>query len=88
MEVSLKTVSDHRLLQGLNELVAKSRHDEADLLTYLAEVDRRKLFLAQGYSCMYRYCTEALHFSEASALSPHRRRAGRARICAPPPANP
>ena len=68
MEVSLKTVSDHRLLQGLNELVAKSRHDEADLLTYLAEVDRRKLFLAQGYSCMYRYCTEALHFSEASAF--------------------
>ena len=48
MKVSLKIVSDHKLLRGLDELVAKSRHDEADLLAYLAEVDPRQLYLEQG----------------------------------------
>ncbi len=43
MEGSLKTVSDRRLLRGLDDLVAKSRHNDADLLAYLAEVDRRQL---------------------------------------------
>ena len=48
MEGSLKTVSDRRLLGGLDDLVAKSRQNEADLLAYLAEVDRRELYLEQG----------------------------------------
>ncbi len=76
MKISLNTVSDHKLLRGLDELVAKSRQDEADLLGYLAEVDQRKLYLEQGYSSMYRYCTEVLHFSEATAF--HRIGAARA----------
>ncbi len=76
MEVSLKAVSDYKLLQGLDEVVARSRKDEADLLEYLAEVDKRKLYLEQGYPSMYRYCTEVLHFSEAMAF--HRIGAARA----------
>ena len=76
MEVSLKTVSDYKLLRRLDELVAKSRRGEADLLACLAEVDQRKLYLEQGCSSMYRYCTEVLHFSEATAF--HRIRAARA----------
>ena len=67
MEGSLKTVSDDRLLRGLGALVTRTRQNEAELLAYLAEVDKRKLYLAQSYSCMFLYCTEALHFSEASA---------------------
>ncbi len=63
-----KTISDSRLLRGLGELVAKSRQDEADLLACIAEVDQRKLYLGQGYSSMHRYCTEVLHFSEATAF--------------------
>ena len=67
MEVSLKTIADQKLLRGLDELVAKSRHSEADLLAYIAEVDHRKLYLEQGCSSMFGYCTEVLHFSEAQA---------------------
>ena len=63
-----KTISDSRLLRGLDELVAKSRQDEADLLACIAEVDQRKLYLGQGYPSMHRYCTEVLHFSEATAF--------------------
>ena len=76
MEVSLKTVTDHKLLRGLDELVAESRHNEADLLAYIAEVDHRKLYLEQGCSSMFGYCTEVLHFSEAQAS--HRIHAARA----------
>ena len=76
MNSSLKTVSNHKLLRGLDELVAKSRQNEADLIAYLAEVDRRKLYLEHGCSCMFRYCTEILHFSEATAF--RRIRAARA----------
>ncbi len=76
MEVSLKTVTDHRLLRGLDELVAKSRHNEADLLAYIAEVDHRKLYLEQSCSSMFGYCTAVLHFSEAQTS--HRIHAARA----------
>lgn len=68
MEGSLKTVSDRKLLGGLDDLVTKSRQNEADLLAYLAEVDRRELYLEQGCSSMFGYCTEVLHFSEATAF--------------------
>ena len=76
MEVSLRTVTDHKLLRGLDELVAKNRHNEADLLAYIAEVDHRKLYLEQSCSSMFGYCTEVLHFSEAQAS--HRIHAARA----------
>ena len=33
----------------------------------LAEVDRRKLYAALGYSSLYEYCLEALHYSEDEA---------------------
>ena len=67
MEVSLKTVSDHRLLRGLDELVGKSRQNEAALLAYIAEVDNRQLYLGMACSSMHRYCTAVLHFSEGMA---------------------
>ena len=68
MKGSFKTLSDIKLLRGLDDLVAKSRQNEADLLAYLAEVDRRELYLEQGCSSMFGYCTEVLHFSEATAF--------------------
>ena len=45
----------------------KSRQNEADLLAYLAEVDKRQLYLERACSSMHRYCTEVLHFSEGMA---------------------
>ncbi len=68
MEGSLKTVSDRKLLRGLDDLVAKSRQNEVHLLAYLAEVDRRQLYLEQGCSSMFAYLTDVLHFSEATAF--------------------
>ena len=67
MEVSLNTVCNRRLLRGLDEIVTRSRENEADLIAYLAEVDKRRLYLEQSYSSMHQYCTAELHFSEGMA---------------------
>jgi hypothetical protein len=32
------------------------------------ELDARRLYLAQGYSSLFTYCTQALHLSEHAAL--------------------
>jgi hypothetical protein len=62
------TLSDHRLLTELHELVRKTRTQEAQLLRHLGEVDKRRLFLREACSSMFRYCVSVLHFSEASAF--------------------
>ncbi len=64
MNGSVKNVSDRELLRRLAELVKKDRSVEADLLAHLGEVEARHLYLAEGCSSMYDYCTEILHLSE------------------------
>jgi 5-methylcytosine-specific restriction endonuclease McrA len=73
---SLRALSDEDLLRALRALSARSSAVEADLLAHLGEVDARELYLGQGYRSMFAYCTEELHFSEASAY--HRITAARA----------
>ena len=63
----LATLPDGDLLRALHDLVARDRKLEADLLTHLAEVDARLLYLEEGCSSMFAYCTEVLRFSGAQA---------------------
>ncbi|MEE9279748.1 MAG: hypothetical protein V3V67_06200, partial [Myxococcota bacterium] len=67
MSGSVKNVSDRELLRRLNELVGQERHGEADLLAHLGEVEARRLYLEEGCSSMYGYCSDVLHFSEGVA---------------------
>lgn len=62
------TLPDHRLLAELHKLVRNDRVIEADLLSHLGEVDKRRLYLREACSSMFRYCVDVLHFSEASAF--------------------
>jgi hypothetical protein len=73
---SLASVSNGRLLRALHELVVRDRQTEAELLRVLGEVDVRRLYLEQGCSSMYAYCTEILHMSEGVAF--HRIKVARA----------
>jgi hypothetical protein len=73
---SLARLADRDLLGALHELVARDREVEAELLAHLAEVEARKLYLEEGCASMVAYCTEVLHFSEATAY--HRIQAARA----------
>lgn len=58
---------DGQLIAELQQLVRRDRRCEVRLLMYLAEVDERRLFLEQGYSCLIRYATAVLRMSGQQA---------------------
>lgn len=61
------SLSDDQLLSSVKTLVAAERQAAAHLIAALAELDRRKLFLGQGFPSLFAYCTQALHLSEHAA---------------------
>jgi hypothetical protein len=64
---SLQELSDHALLQKADALAHHERLATAELIAALAEIDERKLYLGQGCSSMFSYCTRVLHLSEHAA---------------------
>jgi 5-methylcytosine-specific restriction endonuclease McrA len=73
---SIAAMSDAELLAATTVSAAEGRKQTAELLSLLAEVDARRLYLAQGYSSLFTYCTRALRLSEHAAY--HRIEAARA----------
>ncbi len=69
-------LSDGDLLAEVARLVACEREATAALVALLAEVEARRLHLAEGCSSLFAYCTERLHLSEHAAY--HRIEAARA----------
>lgn len=70
MEKSLNHLTDLRnedLLRKAKDLVSQERHLQAELLHYLKEIERRKLFLDRGYGSMFDFVTKELGYSESSA---------------------
>ena len=64
----ITTLADHVLLENLTQLSHKENVTTIEILRYLAEVERRKLYLEQGFSSMFRFCTEGpLRYSEPAA---------------------
>ena len=60
-------LSDQALLKKAEELAHHERIATAELIAALAEIDERKLYLGQGCSSMFAYCTRVLHLSEHAA---------------------
>jgi 5-methylcytosine-specific restriction endonuclease McrA len=61
---SLAHLSDRDLLSVLDGADCRDRSTTADLLAYLAEVDRRRLYVPAGYPSMFNWCVETRHYSE------------------------
>lgn len=59
--------SDVVIIRDLKSIVVHDRETTAMLLAHLAEVDARRLYAAAGYSSMFAYCVEELHFSGDAA---------------------
>jgi hypothetical protein len=72
---SLQRIDKHQLLRDFSQLVDKDRRDTATMLAYIAEIDRRKLYLEHAFPSMFAFCTKRFHMSEAIAAK--RIRAGR-----------
>jgi HNH endonuclease len=63
----LTDLSDDELLFEVKRLAARERESTAQLIASLAELDARRLYLGEGYSSLFTYCTQCLHLSEHAA---------------------
>jgi hypothetical protein len=63
------------LLDALARATRADRAATAEIVELLAEVDARRLYLPEGCSSLFSYCTEILHFTEHEAY--HRIEAAR-----------
>jgi hypothetical protein len=64
---SLAGLSDNALLSLLHVIVGSHRRVTVELILHLGEVDARRLHVDKGFSSLFSYCVELLHFSEDEA---------------------
>jgi 5-methylcytosine-specific restriction endonuclease McrA len=62
-------LSDAELLIETRRRAGDERLATAALVSLLAEVDARRLYLSEGYSSMFAFCTRALRLSEPAAYA-------------------
>lgn len=60
-------LTDQELIASLKAAASHERAATADLIALLAEMDGRRLYLAEGYSSLFIYCTKCLRLSEHAA---------------------
>jgi hypothetical protein len=60
-------LSDTELVAQVRHLAEREREATASLIAHLAELDERRLYLAEGCSSLFTYCTQILHLSEHAA---------------------
>jgi 5-methylcytosine-specific restriction endonuclease McrA len=62
-------LSDRELLDQIERLAQREREATAALIAHLAVMDERRLYLSEGFSCLFTYCREVLHYSEHAACN-------------------
>jgi hypothetical protein len=66
---SFAQLSDDDLLAAVKRLAATECRATAALVRSLMELDTRRLYLGEGYSSLFTYCTQALHLAEGAAYN-------------------
>jgi hypothetical protein len=64
---ALADLSDRELIAHVSQLANNERAATAQLIASLAELDSRRLYLGEGCSSLFTYCTQVLHLSEHAA---------------------
>ncbi len=62
-------LSDRELLVEVARAATEERRATAHLLALLIELDARRLYLGEGFSSLFTYCTQALHLSEHASYN-------------------
>jgi HNH endonuclease len=62
-------LTDDQLLVETKRLVACERSATAAVLRSLMEIDARRLYLREGCSSLFTYCTQVLHLAEGAAYN-------------------
>src|SRR5688572_14327123 len=68
-DAALAALSDDELIERVKDLAECERLASAALVRSLVEVDSRRLYLREGCSSLFTYCTHVLHLSEGSAYN-------------------
>jgi hypothetical protein len=66
---SFAQLSDDDLLATVKRLALTECHATAALVRSLIELDVRRLYLGEGYSSLFTYCTQELHLAEGAAYN-------------------
>ena len=66
---SFARLSDDELLATVKRLATTECRATVALVRSLMELDERRLYLGEGYSSLFTYCTRALHLAEGAAYS-------------------
>lgn len=62
-------LSDQDLLARVERAASRERHATAELIALLMELDLRRLYLSEGCSSLFTYCTQVLYLSEHAAYN-------------------
>ena len=65
----LGQLSDRDVLTRVHDAVRDERVATARLIALLMELDARRLYLSEGCSSLFTYCTQVLHLSEHAAYN-------------------
>jgi hypothetical protein len=66
---ALTQLSDRELLAQVHVAARAERQASAQLIALLMEIDARRLYLGEGFSSLFTYCTQALHLAEHAAYN-------------------
>jgi hypothetical protein len=67
--ISFADLSDDQLLAAAKRLATLERRATAALVRSLMEIELRRLYLGQGCSSLFTYCTRVLHLAEGAAYN-------------------
>jgi hypothetical protein len=62
-------LTDPQLIDGLQRIAGRERVSTAALVAHIAELDRRGLHVAEGFSSLFEYCRDRLRLSEPAAYN-------------------
>ena len=66
---AIGALSDDELVDQVKDLAARERRATVALIRSLVEFDARRLYLREGCSSLFTYCTQVLHLAEGSAYN-------------------
>lgn len=67
MAQDLSRLPDDELMRSLKALTCDERRHSVSILRHLAEMDRRRLALKEGYPSLFEYCRRELKYAEGEA---------------------
>src|SRR5262245_62800392 len=67
--VTFDALNDDQLLTELKNLFKREKHTSAELISTWLAVEARRLYLREGCSSLFAYCTQVLHLDEGAAYN-------------------